>query len=350
MDIGILADPSDQTPAEAIEKPSPSLLQPVRGPGEPEPVGITEEVIRMAGGGIYPVLDGIPVLLRPEQLHHEQRHGARLSDSRFAGAYGENALYSSLAEGRLWDMQARDLTEIFRHVDPDTFPRDMGPWMTASSTGRPYELSMQHLGCMRGATVLQLGGTGSHALKMLHAGAERAVLISPILAELVAAKRLAERLGVSERMVIAAGMAEELPILDGVIDVAYAGSSMHHTDTELGFGECARVLRAGGRFASVDVWKGSFHSIGTTVFGKRHGANCRPFDGDRILPALSAFDKVAISYHGGLARYPLAVLARAGIELSPRLNLKLSQLEDAIPLGPLTRPLASIVCVRGEVG
>lgn len=345
--LELLTDPVDGTPVKEIGPPLDGLYAPVRADGDPAPVGLTEQVVYTEGGA-YPVVEGVPVLLAPERLHLEPGRVAPIAGTRYAGAYGEQALYTSVTDGVLWEPAAEALERIFLDVDPASFPDDIAPWLTLGNTGRPYELSMRHLGPVSGAVVLQVGGIGSHALKLLHAGASTAVVVSPVMAELLAARRLADHLGVADRLVTVAGMAEELPVLDDVIDAAYSGSSLHHTDTALAIPELARVLRPGGRFASVDVWKGTFHSVGTKVFGKRHGANCRPLDGERVAPVYGAFDSVSVSHHGAVARYPIVLLARVGIELSPSLNLKVTRMEDALPLGPLTKSLASLICVRGE--
>ena len=241
-----------------------------------------------------------------------------------------------------------EVRRVVGNADPEQFPLPREDWFGGGSTAGAYGLAMEHLAPVKDETVLQIGGLGTHALKLLHAGARDAIVVSPVVSELVQGRQIATRCGLEDRVTFVAGVAEQMPIASGSIGVAYSGSSMHHTDTELSFADLNRVLKPGGRWASVDVWKSRFHSLGTRAFGKCNGNEfCHPLSPERLAPLGDAFPDAQVSFHGGSIRYPLAVAERLGVRPSASLAVRLASVEDSIPLGPLESSLSSLVCLRG---
>jgi SAM-dependent methyltransferase len=295
------------------------------------------------------------VLLAPERLHR-QPGGSNEVDVRrppYEECYQERSLYSSLANDRVTDgrLLAR-LRTLVDSVEPSSFPEPPESWHDGGSTANAYALAFRHLAPVAGLRVVQIGGLGTHAIKMLHAGAESAIVVSPVIDELLAGRALAEALGMAERCVFVAGIAEHLPLATGSIDRIYSGSSIHHTVTATSLPECARVLAPGGRFASIDVWRsGRLYDLGITVFGKRHQNQfCHALDATRLTPAQHAFTDVTITHHGSFVRYPLGLGERLGRRLGPSTAQRWTAAEDrwAERLPTVGRRTASLVLVRGS--
>ena len=86
----------------------------------------------------------------------------------------------------------------------------------------------------------------------------------------------ARRLTVDQRLTFSTGVAERLPYPDASIDLVVSSTSFDHwTDQYAGLGECARVLRPGGRVAlmvptagrAAQLWK-KLPNVGAHVFGE----------------------------------------------------------------------------------
>lgn len=322
--------------------------------GGAEPLGATDIVfVTEDGQHAYPVVAGVPVLIAPERLSRTaaEHTGLDVSLPPFAESYAERALYADLAVQRGNDVLLRRLRALLAEADPRTFPEPTRHWHSGGSTAAAYAAALRHLAPVAGRTVLQIGGIGSHAIKLVHAGAARAVVVSPVIEELIEGARLAAAFGMADRMTFVAGLAEQLPLATGSVDRVYSGSSMHHTVTSQSFPEVARVLSTGGRFASVDVWRGGrLYDVGIRVFGKQHGnAYCVPLDRSRIHPAEVAFSQTSVTWHGAIARYGLALGERLGRQTSPAVAERVTGWEDRVAarLPGQARGLASIVLVRG---
>lgn len=345
----LLRDPVGGGKLLSPSSPNADLKPLVHADDWSEPIGVTEQVLETEDHkSAYPIVEDVPILVGPERLTRDAAEPVTIEGSHFEEAYQERQLYTALAGGTIGEKASRSLERLYSEVPPETFPSDITHWIEGGTTANPYRLAMEHIGSVHGETVLQIGGVGSHALRLLHAGAEHAVIVSPIVGELIQGLAMAHSLGVSDRTTFVGGVAEELPLVDSSFSVVYSGSSLHHTVTGLSFPEIRRVLAPGGRFASIDVWKGVFHESGTRMFGKFHGNSfCSPIDQQRLDEVFRPFPDATASFHGCLFRYPMAVLSRLGVVLPPRASLALSRTEDSIPFGPLTESLASIVCVRG---
>jgi SAM-dependent methyltransferase len=331
------------------------------GVGAFTPVGLggagRSVAVTVDGSIAYPVLDGVPLLLPTEAYGRGRSERFDVAGARYAEAYAEAELYSAMAatadtagDGRSMEHLVRVDAEIRAgRLSPADFPSPPIDWLEAGSTIGAQHECFTHLTPLAGTTVLQIGGTGSHAVLFLLAGAARAVVVSPIVEELRQALRLADRVGVSDRLWVLGGVAESLPLADAVIDRAYSGSSMHHTVTADALAQISRVLTEDGRFASVDVWKAPLHGMGTRLFGKQGGnPHCHPLDPTRVQPLHDVFADASVSFHGAFARYPLAVMSRLGRRPSRSTSWRLASAEDAwAARSSLVRRQSSLVVMRG---
>lgn len=311
----------------------------LRGRGDTAPgPGVAGVLVREDGRRAYPVVDGIPHLLAPEALGPP---GAPvvvdLADARYAEAYEERGFYDRTAEGEAaaiaGSQAARAVQAVLDAPMPlrRTFPRPAGVWADAIYDGAAQLDAYAHLAGVLPGTVVQLGGKGIHAVKLLLAGAARAWVVSPMPGELTCAVALARYAGVADRLRGVAAIAEELPFPDGSCDGVFSGGSIHHTVTELALPEIARVLRPGGRFAAFDPWKAPLYDLGTRILGKREtSVHCRPLTDERLAPLARSFPTSSVIHHGTLTRYPLIALSKLGLGASLRRALALNALDDGV--------------------
>src|SRR5207247_4893003 len=84
---------------------------------DPAPFGVTSiMMVRSDGGCAYPVVDGIPILLAPEQITRADRpQQFDLWDVRYAEAYEEMAHYNQVAKAEA--AAIRD-SEGYRAIEP----------------------------------------------------------------------------------------------------------------------------------------------------------------------------------------------------------------------------------------
>jgi SAM-dependent methyltransferase len=221
-----------------------------------------------------------------------------------------------------------------------------GVWIGGGDEIGAQLAAMNHLAPIEGCRVLQIGGSGIHGLNMVAAGADLLMLVSPVLQELQWCQAVADVAGFGDRLEVVVAIAEELPLPADAFDIVYSPSTLHHTATGSSFPEIARILAPDGRFASVDVYRSVLYDLGIRLFGKR-GPNvfCRPLDDARIAP-FETLPNAALTWHGALFRYPLAVLARSQRTPPFRWLLRLAALEDALTRRVhRLRSLASLVSV-----
>lgn len=198
-----------------------------------------------------------------------------------------------------------------------SFPRPVAQWIDATYDSVAQLEAYEHLAPLDGTLVVQLGGRGAHALKLLLAGASRGVLVTPVLAEAKFASELAELFGLSTRFEAIVGTAEDLPLRSMVIDRIVSGGCVHHMNTETAFAEAARVLKAGGAFAAWDPWEAPLYRVGIAVFGKREpGVTCEPLNSARVASLVESFDWSRVSQHGALTRYAMLALGKMRIRPS----------------------------------
>lgn len=271
----------------------------------------------------YPVADGIPVLLAPEVSSSDMCDSFSPLDPRYAEAYEEMAHYNSVAARAQNDVKK---SHAFRNLvacqglsrdDQARFPYPVERWLEATYDVTAQERVFAHLAPVLDQDVLQVGGTGIHAIRFLMAGAATATLVTPMLSEARFARRLAEELGVAKRLSLALGIFEELPVPAASMDIVFSGGSLHHTLTDLALFEAARVLRSGGKIGCFDPWRAPFYRMGIRIFGKREpGVFCRPLDNERTRYLPKCFSDSKVEKHGSLTRYLLLALQKSGLDFT----------------------------------
>jgi len=304
----------------------------------------------------YPVVDGIPILLAPEALSvsAEPTH-FDLTEAAYAEAYEEMDFYNDAASAAAEKLAQKgaysilptelDASEAERRSFPDPWHR----WIDAVYDSAGQWDAYRHLGPVRGKSVLQLGGVGTHAIKFAMAGAAEAWLVTPMLGEAQAARALAKAVGVGELMRCVVGVAEELPIRSETMDAIFAGGCLHHMQTEIALPEAARVLREDGKFAAVEPWHAPLYAIGTKILGKREDAYCRPLTQARIEPLSKAFRTASVIQHGTLTRYPFLALSKLGINVPKFIPWHIGKIDDAVcSIIPRLRKMGSSIAVLGS--
>jgi hypothetical protein len=309
------------------------------------PTGETPQVLlRSDGLAAYPIVDGVPILLAPEVLT-DPRAQVRfdLQSTHYAEAYNEMLFYdgaSSFLADHIVDVASlekspeEDFQCLFRQLhasdaDRANFPNPPEQWLAARmDLGSEWDC-YAHLAPLQGKHVLQIGGRGSAAMRMLLGGAARATLLTPMFEEAQVALKLARVLNVSARFDCIVGIAEEIPLPDASVDGAYSGGCVHHMTTARAFPEIARILKPGGRFAAAEPWRAPMYALGTWVFGKRE-ANpfCRPLTRERVAPLFDAFSQAQCVQHGALTRYPMLAMEKLGAHFPLRTALNVGRLDD----------------------
>ena len=308
-------------------------------------------MVREDGEVAYPVIDGLPVLLAPEMfVRREDAPPLDVAASPYAEAYAENLHYNRAAAGSEAEEEraryARPL-RLARKLPPAElrrFPEPKELWIDAVYDAAAQLDCYRHCAPLSGATVMQLGGKGIHAVKFLLAGAAEAWVVTPMIEEVRWGMAFAEMLGVADRLRGVIAIGEELPFPDDVFDAIYAGGTMHHLVTAAAVPEIHRVLRPGGRFAAAEPWRSPGYAVGTRIFGKREAVFCRPLDRARVAPLLDAFPSAAVIHHGAITRYPLLALSKLRLEVSLRTATTIGRVDDAVSslLPPLRRLGSSV--------
>jgi len=331
------------------------------------PIGRTPRVlVRDDGGCAYPIVDGVPVLLAPEMLMHpDQLQSFDLSSPRYAEAYEEMEYYSSVGGAAVKVVEdgletADERRTTFRELAsalgaPESarasFPHPREIWIDARFDAAAQWEGYVHLSPVAGKRVLQLGGDGRQAVKFLAAGAKEAIVVSPMLGELSFARALARHARLDDRLHTVAGIAEEIPLRDETVDVIWAGGCVHHMVTELALPEVARILRPGGKFASIEPWRAPLYGIGTKILGKREpDVHCRPMTAARVEPLFAAFDDARVVHHGSLTRYALIALERLGHSVKISTAWKINAIDDFVcSFVPPLRRMGSSIALLGKV-
>ena len=248
--------------------------------------------------------------------------------------------YSSVASKQGAMVEAGAEPTIIKHLAPAmaasdeailSFPEPRDVWIDATYDGAaPYD-SYTYIAPVAGKRLLQLGGSGIHAIKAIRAGAREAWLLTPVLDEARFAVAVARRLGLHRRLHCVVAVGEELPFARGSFDAIVSGGCLHHMRTERAIPECARVLSARGRFAAWDPWRSPFYGIGTRVFRKREvEVNCQPINAARAQPLQEAFDTATVVHHGALTRYFLIALGKMRIHLNEPTVSSITHIDDFV--------------------
>jgi SAM-dependent methyltransferase/uncharacterized protein YbaR (Trm112 family) len=306
---------------------------------DPTPFGVTPTMmVRSDNGCAYPVVDGIPVLLAPEQITRADRPQTfDLEDVKYAEAYEEMTFYNEVAKGEaaaIRQSQAYQCIEPILRLPPSergTFPEPKEAWIDCVPDCKAQYEASRYLGAVTGGRFLQLGGKGIHAVKWLLAGAREAWLVTPMLGEVYCAIALAKESGVMDRLRCVVGVAEEIPLVDNFFDAVHSGGCVHHMTTELAMPEIARILKPGGRFSCMDPWRAPFYAIGTKILGKREtSVFCRPLTRTRIAPLFTSFAEAEKIQYGTLTRYPAIALSKFGINVPFGMMWQLYRVDDTV--------------------
>jgi uncharacterized protein YbaR (Trm112 family)/SAM-dependent methyltransferase len=308
--------------------------------------------------GAYPIsTEGVPILLVPEMLTPSgRRRSVDLCEPQYAEAYEEMEVYNQVAMQWAGDVTNSESYTIIRpalsanSADKYSFPNPKDIWLDAVYDCASQWDAYMHLIPVQGKRVLQLGGMGLHAIKMLLAGAAEAWAITPMLGEAIFARALAEEAGVADQLHCVVSVAEELPLSSAAVDAIYSGGCLHHMQISMALNESARVLKKGGKFAAVDPWRVPFlYTFGTKLLGKREpDVYCRPLTSERIETMFTAFSQARVVHHGSLTRYPILALSKFGIKSSLSVAWSCNMVDDAIcSVIPGLRRMGSSVAILG---
>lgn len=324
--------------------------------GGPQPLAVAHPAGRkmlMAEdhSAAYPVIDGIPVLLGPERLVRADQAKdfppADLTEPIYAEAYEEMEYYNDpanmAAPGKIMGNLARNGDDPLPlpAAAAARFPHPAHLWVDAAHDSLTQLEAYAHLAPVTGKTVVQLGGRGSHAVKMLVAGARTGLLVTPMLSEARHALALAAAFGVEDRLLPVIAVGEQLPFAPGCIDRAYSGGCFHHMRFEQLGAELYRVLAPGGHFAGVDPYATALHRAGTAILGKREpSVHCRPVTPQRLEKIRKRFPEMATSFHGPVLRYfliALDLLTRGRAAFGVPTMMRIMRFDDL--MGLAARPL-----------
>lgn len=342
--VDVLVCPTERTSLKISEAGADRLAPILRSGAATKPVGATQRVLVAANGDYaYPVIDNIPILLAPEKLvaadQVEKHPAVDLKDPKYEEAYEEMEAYNAVGEKRLKTSTAEQINAVMGPLAgfddiasiADSFPEPANIWIDAKHDSISQLEAYQYLAPIKDKIFLQLGGSGSHAVKALLAGAKKAFLVTPMLGEARYALQLAKNFGVEDRMASVLGVGEEIPFANESLDLIYSGGCFHHMRLDYAAAQMHMVLKKGGRFSGVDPWKTPLHTIGTRIIGKREtSVHCRPITPQRLAPMQAQFRNMIVNRHGPVLRYGFLAMEKAGLSLSTPAMMKITRLEDKI--------------------
>jgi len=323
-------------------------------------------LVRSDHGRAYYMVGGIPVLLSPEALlpggsTNHLRNG--IDDLRYREAYAEMAHYNAMGDLEAQAIERSHLAEALgpalrsTAAERDCFPSPRSTWIETIYDGAAQWDAYRHIAPVRGRRVMQLGGTGIHAVKFLLAGAAEAWVCSPMMGELRSALELARLAKVDERLHCVAAVAEELPFPAAHFDLVYSGGSVHHMATMLAMPEIARVIRTGGKFAAMDPWRAPLYAIGKRLVGNRllwpdradvpheDEVECTPLTNERVRPFFAAFKEARLVQHWTFTRYALLGLNKMGLNFSPGFVWQVGSVDDFVSTCLALRSFGSSVAL-----
>jgi SAM-dependent methyltransferase len=223
-----------------------------------------------------------------------------------------------------------NLLARFRQNAPvEGFPHPPSVWIDSRASPVSQLEAYQWLSPIKGLGFLQLGGSGSHAIKAIMGGAGPVWLLTPMIEEGALAIRMAEHVGVAAHLTVVQGIGEQLPFADASIDRIYGGGTLHHMHLTYGLQEVARVLRPGGKAAFVDPNLNFLYKVLEITrvrnLGRERGAQCYPLRVPDVYHNAGAFKTVRCRLSGGPLRYGIVGITRVlkvRVPLSPSLHLQ----------------------------
>ena len=273
----------------------------------------------------------------------------------------EIAAYDNIASSRLREDAGQSIHSLIgdelyarfrRSGTVEGFPSPPSVWVDSVANSLSQWCAYRWLSPISGSKFLQLGGSGSHAIKAIMGGAEHSWLLTPATQEGFVAKRIAERIGVDGRLSIASGVGELLPFRDCSFDRVFGGGTLHHMELESALRELCRVLKPGGRAAFVEprlnfIYKFLRYSRITNLV-REPGAQCQPLDAEDVLTSATRVRTIECLRRGGPVRYLIVGLTRLfGIKVPVRLSLTLQAIETELllrcRLGGLLGGLAIVI-------
>lgn len=200
-------------------------------PRDHTPLASETDRLSCANGHSYPIVEGMPVLLIDDDLptHPSFQRSRELADG---GAVPPAGTGRSGADTTVEAAIAATCGNLYKHMVGHTVEYPIPELRLPDGQGR----SFLELGCNWGRWCVSAARRGY-----------RVVGIDPSLEGVLAAKRVAETLGVEAEYVVAD--ARHLPFPDGSFDVIFSYSVLQHfakDDARASVAEAGRVLRPGG--------------------------------------------------------------------------------------------------------
>jgi SAM-dependent methyltransferase len=218
------------------------------------------------------------------------------------------------------------------------FPYPSSAWLDSQANPVSELDAYKWLAPIKGSDFLQLGGSGSHAIKALIGGANSSSLLTPMAEEGLLAARMAKRLGLSERLDVVQAIGEQLPFADESVDRIFGGGTLHHIQLGEGFREIARILKPGGRAAFVDPNLNFIYRLLEVTrireLAREDGAQCYPLRVADVRQNATGFRTVKCELAGGPLRYVIVGLTRV---LKMNVPISLSLKAQSIETGVLTK-------------
>ena len=337
----------------------PWLLQQLACPRDGGPLGGSTDALRCSQGHVYPVVDGVPVMLVDDA---RQNFGvASASIGRAArGEMDSRAPELYLESVGISEDEKRGVLELAKGqpaVDP------VVAYLVAATNGLMYR---RLIGRLESYPIPEINVPAGEGQPLLDVGCSwgrwtlaaaqrgyRAVGIDPSLGAIMAARRVSRQLKLPAAFVV--GDARFLPFRAATFPVAYSYSVIQHfsrADAAMAVDEIARVLEPGGR-AKVQMptrfgARCLYHQL-RRGFGDGAGFDVRYW----TLPALRRLFGQRI----GPVRFEIDGFFGIGLQASDerlmpaslRLVLKSSEaLKAAAPIAPGLRWVADSVFVEAE--
>lgn len=86
-----------------------------------------------------------------------------------------------------------------------------------------------------------------HTIELVRRFDVRVLAVDPVERHVGSARAAVAAAGLADRVDVVRAAIESLPLADGAADLIWCRDVLNHVDLERGLGECARVLRPGGR-------------------------------------------------------------------------------------------------------